>query len=79
NARPRATPQTICQKCLQRGHYMFECKNPRPYVSRPSRTKMLEDPRLSAREEGKPSVQVPEEFTKKGTADKILAQKEQER
>jgi hypothetical protein len=47
------------------GHFIYECKNPRPYLSRPSRTKQLEDPKLrdgalGARE--KPSVEVPEEF-----------------
>ena len=46
------------------GHYIFECKSTRPYVSRPSRTEMLENPKLLAKlkAEGKPSVEVPEEF-----------------
>ncbi|GLB38547.1 putative zinc knuckle [Lyophyllum shimeji] len=80
--RPRATPSTICQKCLKTGHFIYECKSSRPYVSRPSRTQQLENPKLLAKlkAEGKPSVEVPEEFkTKTGTANKILELKEKER
>ncbi|KAI6114038.1 zinc knuckle-domain-containing protein [Pisolithus sp. B1] len=79
---PRATSTTVCQKCLQTGHFTYECKSPRPYVSRPSRTQMMENPRLLAKlkTDGKPSVEVPEEFTKKsGTANRILEAKEKER
>lgn len=49
------------------GHFIFECKSTRPYVSRPSRTELLENPRLLAKlkAEGKPSVEVPEEFRRK--------------
>jgi nitrate reductase beta subunit len=49
------------------GHFIFECKSTRPYVSRPSRTEMLENPKLLAKlkAEGKPSVEVPEEFKTK--------------
>jgi uncharacterized membrane protein YgcG len=79
SSRPRATASTVCQKCLGTGHFIFECKSTRPYVSRPSRTEMLEKPELAKARE-KPSVQVPEEFTsKKGTADKILETREKER
>ncbi|KAF8903169.1 zinc knuckle-domain-containing protein [Gymnopilus junonius] len=79
---PRATSSTICQKCLQRGHFIYECKGARPYVSRPSRTQQLENPKVLAKlkAEGKPSVEVPEEFKKPvGTANKILEAKEKER
>ncbi|KAI6147486.1 zinc knuckle-domain-containing protein [Pisolithus tinctorius] len=79
---PRATSSTICQKCLQTGHFTYECKSPRPYVSRPSRTQMMENPKLLAKlkADGKPSVEVPEEFTRKsGTANRILEAKEKER
>jgi hypothetical protein len=46
------------------GHFIYECKNTRPYLSRPSRTQQLENPRLLAKlkADGKPSVEVPEEF-----------------
>ncbi|KFY63707.1 hypothetical protein V496_03774 [Pseudogymnoascus sp. VKM F-4515 (FW-2607)] len=45
----KATPSTLCQKCLKRGHYSYECKavaQERPYVSRPSRTQQLFNPKL---------------------------------
>ncbi|KAI0354926.1 hypothetical protein OH77DRAFT_1404463 [Trametes cingulata] len=79
---PRATASTVCQKCLGTGHFIYECKSTRPYVSRPSRTKMLENPKLLAKlkADGKPSVEVPEEFkSKSGTANRILEAKEKER
>ncbi|KAM6493122.1 Zinc knuckle domain containing protein [Amanita muscaria] len=78
---PRATTSTVCQKCLKPGHFIFECKSERPYVTRPSRTQQLENPRLLAklRAEGKPSVDVPEEFRKTGIANQILEGKEKER
>ncbi|KAF8555234.1 hypothetical protein OG21DRAFT_1411151 [Imleria badia] len=79
---PRVASTTVCQKCLQTGHFIYECKSARPYVSRPSRTEMLENPKVLAKlkAEGKPSVEVPEEFKKKsGTANLILEAKEKER
>jgi len=79
---PRPTSSTVCQKCLGTGHFTYECKSTRPYVSRPSRTAQLENPRLLAKlkADGKPSVEVPEEFkNKSGTADKILEAKEKQR
>ncbi|KAN0139881.1 Zinc knuckle domain containing protein [Lactarius tabidus] len=79
---PRPTSSTICQKCLGTGHFTYECKSTRPYVSRPSRTAQLENPRLLAKlkADGKPSVEVPEEFkNKSGTADRILEAKEKQR
>lgn len=49
------------------GHFTYECKSTRPYVSRPSRTAQLENPRLLAKlkADGKPSIEVPEEFKNK--------------
>ena len=49
------------------GHFTYQCKSTRPYVSRPSRTQQLENPRLLAKlkAEGQPSVEVPEEFKRK--------------
>lgn len=49
------------------GHFTYECKDSRPYVSRPSRTAQLDNPRLLAKlkADGKPSVEVPEEFKNK--------------
>jgi len=45
------------------GHYLYECPNKRPYSSRPSRTQMLENPKLAKK--AVPSVEVPEEFKQK--------------
>ncbi|EPQ27871.1 uncharacterized protein PFL1_04615 [Pseudozyma flocculosa PF-1] len=36
----------VCQKCEQTGHATWECKNPRPYKSRPTRFQTLSDPKL---------------------------------
>jgi hypothetical protein len=49
------------------GHFTYECKASRPYVSRPSRTAQLENPRVltKLKADGKPSVDVPEEFKNK--------------
>ncbi|EEB98144.1 hypothetical protein MPER_02401, partial [Moniliophthora perniciosa FA553] len=64
---PRATSSTVCQKCLGRGHYTYECKGTRPYISRPSRTQQLVNTgtldKLKA--SGKPSVELPEEFKRR--------------
>lgn len=35
-----------CQKCYQGGHWTFQCKNERVYISRPSRTQQLKNPKL---------------------------------
>ncbi|CAD0108964.1 unnamed protein product, partial [Aureobasidium uvarum] len=45
----RASANTICQKCLSKGHYSYECKaqaQERPYISRPSRSQQLLNPKL---------------------------------
>lgn len=34
-----------CQKCFQLGHWTYECKNERVYISRPSRTQQLKNPK----------------------------------
>jgi hypothetical protein len=41
-----AIPKTMqCQKCLEVGHWMFECKNPSVYLHRESRSKALAEKR----------------------------------
>ncbi|KAL2893637.1 Halomucin [Bienertia sinuspersici] len=35
-----------CQKCFQPGHWTYECKNERVYISRPSRSQILKNPKL---------------------------------
>jgi hypothetical protein len=49
------------------GHFIYECKYERPYISRPSRTQQLENPKLLAKlkADAKPTVEVPEEFKNK--------------
>ncbi|KAL2221359.1 zinc knuckle-domain-containing protein [Thermoascus aurantiacus ATCC 26904] len=75
----KATPSTLCQKCLKRGHYSFECKvstQDRPYVSRPSRTQQLQNPELMP----KLTNEVPNDLLrKKGVADELLSKQEKER
>ena len=75
----KASPQTLCQKCLKRGHYSYECKSSaqeRPYASRPSRTQQLSNPKLQP----KLNSDVPNDLLrKKGVADEELAKKEAER
>ncbi|KAL1956959.1 hypothetical protein VTO42DRAFT_6448 [Malbranchea cinnamomea] len=75
----KATPTTICQKCLQKGHYSYECKvstQDRPYRSRPSRTQQLANPKLQPQL----TTEVPEDLLKpKGVADKRPTPKTKER
>ncbi|KAF2223357.1 zinc knuckle-domain-containing protein [Elsinoe ampelina] len=78
----KASANTTCQKCLKKGHYSYECKSAvqeRPYTSRPSRSAQLMNPRLKTQL----TNQAPEEpahlVDKKGLADKILAEKAEER
>jgi hypothetical protein len=77
--RSKASTDTLCQKCLKRGHYSYECKastQERPYQSRPSRTQQLLNPKLKP----KLTNDVPEDLLrKKGVADEILKKKEEER
>lgn len=50
--KPKALPTSSggayfqCQKCFQPGHWTYECKNDRVYMSRPSRTQQLKNPNL---------------------------------
>ncbi|KMZ66860.1 Zinc finger CCHC domain-containing protein 10 [Zostera marina] len=48
-----------CQKCFQAGHWTYECKNERVYISRPSRSQQLKNPaktKLVVSFEGNPDV-----------------------
>lgn len=38
-----------CQRCLQPGHWTYECKNEPVYISRPSRSQQLKNPKLRMR------------------------------
>ncbi|OOQ84031.1 hypothetical protein PEBR_31949 [Penicillium brasilianum] len=73
----KASPTTLCQKCLKRD--IYECKataQERPYTARPSRTQQLLNPRLMP----KLSEDVPTDLERTtGVADEILAKREAER
>jgi hypothetical protein len=75
----KALPSTTCQKCLKKGHYSYECKESvqtRPYVSRPSRTQQLLDPKLKPRLASDATNDL---LRKTGVADEQLAKAEAER
>jgi hypothetical protein len=77
--RSKASADTLCQKCLNRGHYSYECKasaQERPYKPRPSRTQQLLNPKLKP----KLTTEVPGDLVrKKSVADEILKKKEEDR
>ncbi|TGZ80344.1 hypothetical protein EX30DRAFT_359148 [Ascodesmis nigricans] len=78
----RATPTTRCQKCLKLGHYTFECKvsaQEQPYISRPSRTQQLFNPKLQPKLGEAAPPNETNLLQKKGVADSILKQKEDDR
>ena len=75
----KASPSTTCQKCLKKGHYSYECKESvqtRPYVSRPSRTQQLLNPKLAPRLASDATNDL---LRKTGIADEHLAKAEAER
>ncbi|KAL5204982.1 hypothetical protein ABZP36_009853 [Zizania latifolia] len=49
---PSGGAYTQCQKCFQPGHWTYECKNERVYMSRPSRTQQLKNPKLKMAAQG---------------------------
>ena len=58
--------QKLCQRCLQAGHFTFECKNEPKYVSRPSRTAQIANPALKpALRNVAPAGEGEEDITKK--------------
>ncbi|ESZ92664.1 hypothetical protein SBOR_6925 [Sclerotinia borealis F-4128] len=73
----KASASTMCQKCLKKD--IYECKanaQERPYVSRPSRTQQLANPKLIP----KLTSDIPQDLLKKkGIADEQLAKLEKER
>jgi len=76
----KSTPAgVLCQKCLTRGHYSYECKTApqeRPYKARPSRTQQLLNPKLVPRL----TSDTPDSLQRKeGVADELLAKREAER
>lgn len=41
-----AAANAVCQRCLQKGHFTFQCKNQAVYHVRPSRTQQLLNPKV---------------------------------
>ncbi|PWN50181.1 hypothetical protein IE53DRAFT_379965 [Violaceomyces palustris] len=72
-----ASSSRVCQRCEQTGHATYECKNPRPYKSRPTRAQAFDNPKL-AKKLANTQVEIPEDFRRKGTADSILAKRSKE-
>ncbi|KAF9399460.1 hypothetical protein BGX21_006196 [Mortierella sp. AD011] len=58
-SRAKAPPTQQCQKCLEYGHYTYDCKAERVYKARPTRTQQLKKPLKRI------EVEVPEEFLPK--------------
>ncbi|KAJ6798695.1 zinc finger CCHC domain-containing protein 10 [Iris pallida] len=64
-----------CQKCFQPGHWTYECKNERVYMSRPSRTQQLKNPKLKmalsvSYELDNPDIEKDERIQKKDKGEK---------
>ncbi|GAA5892846.1 hypothetical protein JCM6882_000594 [Rhodosporidiobolus microsporus] len=75
---PPASASTRCQKCGQLGHWTSDCKNPREYHVRPTRTQVLKNPKL--RTPLTESVMArTEEMPREGIAAAILAANEAKR
>lgn len=74
---PFSQARVRIQKCMKLGHYTYQCKNPRPYVARPSRTERLTkglgigDKRKSG--DG-PLIELPDEFRTKSVYREVLSQ-----
>ncbi|KAK9949404.1 hypothetical protein M0R45_004928 [Rubus argutus] len=54
-----------CQKCFQPGHWTYECKNERVYISRPSRTQQLKNPKLKMKASVSYDLDIPDPDTEK--------------
>ncbi|KAI7898464.1 zinc knuckle-domain-containing protein [Cokeromyces recurvatus] len=70
----KASTTTQCQRCLEYGHWTYECNKERSYKVRPTRTQQLKKPIKLYQPE------LPKELlSKEGLADKILKKKKKER
>ena len=69
-----SSAQQLCQKCLQSGHWTYECKSERSYAHRPSRTARL------SQKNSKKVVKTQEALVdRKGLADQILKERQRQR
>ncbi|KAL8271105.1 hypothetical protein Esti_004959 [Eimeria stiedai] len=46
----RDAAKAECQKCMQYGHWTYQCTNRRVYLQRPTRTQILKNPRLNPKQ-----------------------------
>ncbi|CAG8535079.1 651_t:CDS:2 [Funneliformis caledonium] len=58
----KPSPNTKCQKCLETGHWTYECKNKRAYSARPTRTQQLTKPLKPI------SIELPDDFKTKSSS-----------
>ncbi|ORZ41565.1 zinc knuckle-domain-containing protein, partial [Catenaria anguillulae PL171] len=86
SSRSSASTAVQCQKCLQHGHWTYECKKEAPaYQHRPSRTQQLGKGTDRAPRVKIDPLEIPGLSAKqraglvKGTADRLLQEKEKER
>jgi len=68
--------QVTCQRCLEKGHYTYECKNEAAYVSKTSRSKEL---RRNKKRKLLSSSDVPDEFRSKSELAIIEKEREEAR
>ncbi|CAB4262084.1 unnamed protein product [Prunus armeniaca] len=59
-----------CQKCYQPGHWTYECKNERVYISRPSRTQQLKNPKLKMKVSESYDLDSPDNINKEEKSEK---------
>lgn len=63
-----------CQKCLQEGHWTFDCQNERTYKARPTRSALLANPELKLPEAALDTADFEKE--RAAAVSEILAQKD---
>ena len=68
--------QVTCQRCLEKGHYTYQCKNEAAYVSKTSRSKEL---RRNKKRKLLSSSEVPDEFRSKSELAIIEKEREEAR
>lgn len=62
NRRVQKTPK--CQRCLEEGHWSFECTNPPSYVYRPSARAVYFNPELKKKINTSPDYDEPKNLKK---------------
>ncbi|KAI4366064.1 hypothetical protein MLD38_021988 [Melastoma candidum] len=72
-----------CQKCYQSGHWTYQCTDERMYISRPSRTQMLKNPKLKMEAQASydlenPDIKKEEKAEKRATKSKRKYQSDSE-